>query len=206
MPVLAVVALMGFMFLPGSAGAPAYAETVSAPVIASAPEAPKETPKLLATSKEVAQTYLVRLTAYNAVPGQTDDTPFVTASGLYSNPEIVVARSRDLAEEMPFGTVIRIERAQADTPSCRFSEVEHLIGYRVVGDVMHQRWTSKIDVLLDHTDTVTLSDGRTLNPARVLGVCGDVTVTVVGKLKLSEVPDTQEELRAMFEEPTLALR
>ncbi|WP_285715312.1 hypothetical protein, partial [Proteus vulgaris] len=73
MPVIAVVALMGFLFLPGSAGAPAHAETISAPIaVAGTLEEPS---KRLATSLEVADTYQVSMAAYNAVPGQTEANP-----------------------------------------------------------------------------------------------------------------------------------
>lgn len=204
MPVIAVVALMGFLFLPGSAGAPAYAETISAPtVVAGAPEEPS---KRLATSIEVAaDTYQVSMTAYNAVPEQTDENPFVTASGMASIPEVVAARSRDMAAELPFGTVIRIERTAKDTPSCRFSEVEHQIGYRIIADTMHWRWTHKIDVLFDQDDTVPVN-GRHVNPAIALGHCTGVTVTVVGKVNMKNPPTTQAELAAMFAEPALAVR
>lgn len=203
MPVIAVVALMGFLFLPGSAGAPAHAETISAPVaIAGVAEEPS---KRLATSQEVAQTYTVSMTAYNAVPGQTDDNPFVTASGMASNVEVVAARSRDMAGELPFGTVIRVERSVKDTPSCRFSEVEHQIGYRIIADTMHQRWTHKIDIQLDHNDTVVV-EGREVNPALAMGVCNQVTVTVVGKVDMKNPPTTQAELAAMFANPSFAVR
>lgn len=194
---------MGFLFLPGSAGAPAHAETISAPVaIAGAAEEPS---KRLATSKEAARTYQVSMTAYNAVPGQTDDNPFVTASGMASNHEVVAARSRDMAAELPFGTVIRVERSTKDTPSCRFGEVEHQIGYRIIADTMHQRWVHKIDVLFDQTDTVPVN-GRMVNPAVALGHCGNVTITVVGKVDMKDPPTTQAELAAMFAEPTYAVR
>ncbi len=194
---------MGFLFLPGSAGAPAYAETISAPIaVAGVAEEPS---KRLATSLEVADTYQVSMTAYNAVPGQTDDNPFVTASGMASITEVVAARSRDMAAELPFGTVIRVERSTKDTPSCRFSEVEHQIGYRIIADTMHWRWTHKIDVLLDHTDTVPV-DGRMVNPALALGHCSGITATVVGKVDMKNPPTTQAELAAMFAEPTYAVR
>lgn len=194
---------MGFLFSPGSAGAPAYAETVSAPVVAT--QEAEEPSKRLATSQEVADTYTVSLTAYNAVPGQTDDNPFVTASGMYTHTDVVAARSRDMAAELPFGTVIRLERSAKDTPACRFSEVEHLIGYRIIADTMHQRWTKKIDVLLPASETVVV-DGRAVNPAVALGACGQVTATVVGKVDMSDPPTTQAELAAMFADPTYALR
>ncbi|MDP2268374.1 MAG: hypothetical protein Q8K46_04310, partial [Deltaproteobacteria bacterium] len=99
----------------------------------------EEPSKRLATSKEAARTYQVSLTAYNAVPGQTDSDPFITASGMYSHTQVVAARSRDMAAELPFGTVIRVERSTKDTPSCRFGEVEPQIGYRIIADTMHQR-------------------------------------------------------------------
>lgn len=146
--------------------------------------------------------YTVAMTAYNALVGQTDADPFTTASGLYSNPEIIAARSVDLKDELPFGTVIAISRAAADTNNCRFSEVDHLIGYRVVGDSMNSRMVNKIDVLLDHTDTIVHA-GKAMNPARVMGICDEITIQVVGYMELKEVPDTQDELVAMIEESRL---
>ncbi len=145
-------------------------------------------------------TYTVSLTSYNAVEGQTDADPMTTASGLYSNPEIIAARSVDLKQDLPFGTVISIERTASDTNNCRFSAVESKIGYRVIGDSMNSRMVNRVDVLLDHTDTVT-HQGKQMNPSRVLGVCDEVTVHVVGFIPLKEVPDTQEELIRMVERP-----
>lgn len=192
---------MGLMFLPGSADAPAHAEMVFAPA---APAQEDEEPsKRLATSLEVAPSYSVHLTAYNAVSGQTDGDPSVTASGAPSNPEVVAARSRDLAEELPFGTVVRIERARKDTSSCRFSQVEHLIGYRVIADSMHSRWTNKVDVLFDGHDTVSVHGTQT-NPSIALGVCDGVTVSVVGHVDIDDLPATQDELAQMFTDQSFA--
>jgi 3D (Asp-Asp-Asp) domain-containing protein len=143
------------------------------------------------------------MTAYNAVVGQTDGDPFTTASGAYSNPEVVAARSRDLAGELPFGTVIRIERTAKDTPRCRFSQVESQIGYRVIADSMHSRWTKKIDVLVDENNTVEV-EGREVNPGLALGVCTNVTITVVGSVDIKRMPKTQAELVRMFDTATLA--
>ena len=194
---------MGFLFLPGSAGAPAHAETVSAPSVA---VGGLDEPSIrLATSKEVAASYPVTMTAYNAVPGQTDSDPTTTASGMTSNPEVVAARSRDMAAELPFGTVILLERSSKDTPSCRFSEVDHLIGYRIIADTMHQRWTDKVDIQFNETDTVSVN-GRMVNPAIALGVCGGVTARVVGHVDMKNAPTTQAELAAMFTEPSLAMK
>lgn len=141
-------------------------------------------------------TYQVKLTAYNAVPEQTDSDPFTTASGAFSNPEVVAARSRDLAAELPFGTVIALE-APVKSNSCGFKTVEHLIGYRVVADTMHERMTKKIDILFDASDVVMIGVNgqpkKSVNPARALGIC-TVTVRVVGKIDITEVPATQVEL------------
>lgn len=149
--------------------------------------------------------YTVHATAYNALPGQTDGNPNVTASGAYSNPEVVAARSRDLAEELPFGTVIALERAGGDTSSCGFSSVEHLIGYRVIADTMNARMTNKVDVLLDHNDTV-VHNGRSYNPGIVFGVCDEVTIRVVGHVDIKNMPSTQAELQELFAGNALALR
>lgn len=194
---------MAIFLLPGNVGAPAHAQVTSAPEAAAEDSEPSYTK--VATISEATQSYTVSMTAYNAVPAQTDGDPFTTASGAYSNPEVVAARSQDLGSELPFGTVVKIERTVADTPRCQFSKVEHLIGYRVIADTMHSRWTKKIDVLFDHTDTVPVG-ARQVNPSLVLGVCDQVTVTVVGKIDISAIPDTQAELALMFEEPSLALR
>ncbi|HYF28988.1 MAG TPA: hypothetical protein VEA36_01320 [Candidatus Paceibacterota bacterium] len=196
------IAVIGIFFLPASVGAPAHAQVTSAPAVATAAE-DEPSPTKVALEKRATQSYTVSMTAYNAVPAQTDADPFITASGAWTNPEIVAARSQDLAAELPFGTVIKVERAAADSPRCQFGAVEHLIGYRVIADTMHSRWTKKIDILLDQTDTVPVA-GAEMNPAKAVGVCGGVTITVVGKIDIKEMPATQEELREMFETPALA--
>lgn len=198
-----IPAVIGIFFLPGNVGAPAHAQVTTASADATAAEADPSYTKVALAPAEAAQSYQVTMTAYNAVPAQTDSDPFVTASGVRTNPETIAARSRDLGAELPFGTVIKVERAAADSPRCQFGKVEHLIGYRVIADTMHSRWTKKIDILLDQTDTVAV-EGREVNPARAIGVCGEVTITVVGKIDVKDIPATQEELRQMFEEPVLA--
>lgn len=197
------LAVMAIFFLPASVGAPAHAQVTSASAVATASEDDPSPRKVALAKAEATQSYTVSMTAYNAVPAQTDGDPHITASGAWTNPEVVAARSQDFGEELPFGTVIKVERAAVDTPRCQFSKVDHLIGYRVIADTMHSRWSNKIDILLDQTDTV-LVDGREVNPARAIGVCGGVTITVVGHIDINDMPETQEELRAMFEEPVLA--
>ena len=145
-----------------------------------------------------APNYAVTLTAYNAVPAQTDSDPLVTASGLYSNPEVIAARSQDLKDELPFGTIIEMD-APAPQHTCGYDIVRPIIGYRVIADSMNVRYTERIDVLFSMEDNYTMPSGKVKNAGTVLGICNDVTIRVVGRLDLSKdrVPKTQTELAAI---------
>jgi 3D (Asp-Asp-Asp) domain-containing protein len=103
------------------------------------------------------------MTAYNAVPEQTDGDPFTTASGAFSNPEVVAARSVDLKEELPFGTVIQIVPDASSSPSCGIGMVKEQLGYRVIADSMHPRKRNQVDILLNHENKVTVGS-RSMNP------------------------------------------
>lgn len=81
---------------------------------------------------------IVTATVYNAEPGQTDDTPFITASGYRINPKKlpkIIAVSRDLEKIIPLGSVVRIKGTAHD-------------GIYRVEDRMHHRWKNKIDILV----------------------------------------------------------
>lgn len=149
--------------------------------------------------------YTVSLTSYNAVVEQTDSNPFITASGAATNPEVIAARSIDLAGELPYGTIVALERTGDDSSKCHFNATKHLIGYRVIADSMHSRKRKQIDVLLDEKDTVVIN-GKEMNPAIALGVCSGVSVRVLGKIEMSDIPATQEELRMIVEGDSLAMR
>ncbi len=151
------------------------------------------------------ETRVVKVTAYNAVPEQTDADPMTTASGARSNPEVVAARSVDLKEMLPFGTVVKLSRSASDSENCRFGQVEPLIGYRVIADSMHSRKREQIDILLDQNETVPVH-GKEVNPALALGLCSGVTVEVVGRIAVKDIPETQIELAALVEGNTFALR
>lgn len=138
------------------------------------------------TPQPEATTYSVSLTAYNAVAGQTDSTPDITGSGAYSNPEIIAARSQDLADELPYGTVIELDTATS-SPGCGLSVVGDSIGYRVIADSMNARMHNKLDILFAHEKS-----------ARTLGVCHGVTVKVVGHVDIKHMPKSQAELAAQF--------
>jgi len=179
---------MGFFLLSG----------IQAPIAPTAPTLPS---------------YPVTLTAYNAVPEQTDESPFETASGIYSNPAIVAARSQDLSKELPFGTIVEldIEGPAAPDNSCGYNIVKPIIGYRVIADTMNARFTDRIDVLFDTESNYKLADGRTKNAGMILGICKGVTARVVGFINLnktSRIPKTQAELSALVNgtSKTLALK
>lgn len=159
---LVTAALMGlFVWSPASS------------IAAVAPEAPQA---------PTYPTYHVAMTGFNAVPEQTDGNPFVTASGAYSDPDIIAARSLDLADELPFGTVIEIDSADPSN-SCGYGVVGDEIGLRVIGDTMNARMHNKIDILFG-----------SYKAARTLGLC-DVTIKVVGRVDINHVPKTQQDLR-----------
>jgi len=167
-------ALLGFLFVTGTATADASSTAPSQNI----------------------PTYTVGMTAYNAVASQTDGTPDITASGAFSDPDVVAARSQDLASELPFGSVIAIEAATS-SPDCGYDKVGQLIGLRVIADTMNAKEHNKIDVLLPQKFTTTT--GKTANPAIILGSCKDVTIQVVGHVDVSNIPITQAGLAAAID-------
>jgi len=174
-----ITALMGFFILSGGASAQ-WAEAAA-----------------IEPMQIVLPSYQVTVTGYNAVPGQTDDTPFQTSIGAYTNPDIIAARSRDLAEKLPYGTVIAFDHDEA-SPDCGYNVVEDRIGLRVVADAMNARMQNKIDILFSQHDYVTVG-GKERNAARAFGICKDVKIYIVGKIDTNHMPESQEELMAMLE-------
>ena len=89
----------------------------------------------------------VTATIYNAVPGQTDDTPLITADGTRLHPRSVnqyrfVAVSRDLLKKnggfLEYGDYIIVENTNG-----RYN------GIWQVKDTMNPRWKNRIDFLVD---------------------------------------------------------
>lgn len=161
---------MGFLLLSGGSGAPTK----------TAPELPS---------------YAVKMTAYNAVPEQTDESPFETASGAYSNPEVVAARSKDLGAELPFGTIIEFDGSNISRDNtCGFSVVARKVGYRVIADTMNARYINRIDVLFDTKADYATADKGMKNAAQILGICKGVTIRVVGHVDINRIPKTQVAL------------
>lgn len=134
----------------------------------------------------------VTSTAYNAVPNQTDNSPFITASGAYSNPQVIVARSRDLSKKLPFGTIIAIEKPSLQR-TCGYGAVEKQIGYRVIADTMNADKHNQIDILFNDKNTVRIR-GIYENPSIVFGVCDHVTIRIVGHVLIRDIPRTQVQL------------
>jgi len=168
---------MGFLLLSGAISA--------LPAQASAPTLPN---------------YAVTLTAYNAVPEQTDGDPLVTASGSFSNPEVVAARSRDLADELPFGTIIEIAGPSTPNNNCGYNIVEPIVGYRVIADTMNARYTSRIDILFNTKSNYLMKDGSVKNAGMMLGICNGASIRVVGHVDIthpSRLPKTQKELAGL---------
>ena len=192
MQIIATTALMAFFIL---------SSNTSAEVSQITPEMASPEPV-----QEVLEVHSVALTGYNAVPEQTDADPSMTASGAYSNPEIVAARSVDLADELPFGTVIEFTIAETGTKApCGLSSVNHLVGYRVIADSMHPRKRNQIDIMFDTQDSVRIG-GKKMNPAVVLGVCKNIEIRVVGHIDIKKMPRNQMELQLAFGTAALAIR
>ena len=176
---------MGFLLFSGS--------VTAMPAHAKAPEAPSQ------------PSYAVTLTAYNAVVAQTDGNPLETASGAYSNPEVVAARSQDFADELPFGTIIEIDGSNASKETCGYGVVAPIIGYRVIADTMNARYTKRIDVLFSTKSNYTFGNGSVKNAGMVLGICNGITVRVVGHVDINRIPKTQAELATIVGGVTKAL-
>lgn len=181
---------MGFFLFSGA--------TMALPASASAP---------VATVASMPS-YPVTLTAYNAVPEQTDANPFETASGVYSNPEIVAARSQDLAAELPFGTIVEIEGPAEPGNSCGYDVVAPIIGYRVIADTMNARYTGRVDILFSTESNYEMANRGVKNAGIVFGICDGATVRVVGHVDLrrpDRIPKTQAELAALVTGKKIAL-
>lgn len=84
---------------------------------------------------------LVTCTVYNAVPGQTDDSPDRTSTMFkldLKNPykHRIIAVSRDLLEIFPYHSKVRIEGTKYD-------------GIYVIEDTMNKRYKNRIDILIN---------------------------------------------------------
>ena len=95
--------------------------------------------------KEFLIAVLVTATIYHATPGQTDDSPFITASNKRISPENPaghrwIAVSRDLEKlGFVFGVKVKVEGAG------------DLDGIWTIQDRMNKRYSKRIDFLVNKT-------------------------------------------------------
>jgi 3D (Asp-Asp-Asp) domain-containing protein len=124
----AVQAARQFEAAPKPAAAPAKPKVAAAP----APRPVTRAPRALAS-------FVLRATGYNSLRGQTDGSPFVTATGARTRFGIV-ALSRDMLRRIPYGSLVRLEDL-----SGRFNYMLRGMSF-VVEDTMHPRKYGQVDV------------------------------------------------------------
>lgn len=92
--------------------------------------------------------FVLRATGYNSLESQTDDTPFITATGSRTRPGIV-AISRDLlAGSIPYGSLVRLKDLGGYHGGGygKFQDKLDAQGLFVVEDTLHRRKTQQVDV------------------------------------------------------------
>jgi 3D (Asp-Asp-Asp) domain-containing protein len=95
----------------------------------------------------VTAALMVRATAYNSLPEQTNSDPFTTARGTLARWG-VIAVSRDLlVDALPYGTLVRIRDLGPAAGGLGAGEHDGLLeGIFVVEDTMHPRKQNQIDL------------------------------------------------------------
>ncbi|THF71941.1 hypothetical protein E7T06_00825 [Deinococcus sp. Arct2-2] len=140
-----------------AAPAPARA-AVPTPVRAATPAPTRSVPTtapLAQAPVRTGRTAIVRATAYNSLAGQTDSSPFITATGTRTRPG-VVALSRDLLRSFPYGSKIMLEDM-----SGRYNNM--LKGrIFVVEDTMAARKTNSLDIWMGTRSEAIRFGARTL--------------------------------------------
>lgn len=130
----ALVVLVGSFTLPSAARAAAEVFTYdrsTALEIAAIQNATLPFGSLPASDmRSPSYTMKVVATAYNSLPNQTDDTPFITASGTHVRPGVIAANF------LPMGTLVKIPDYYGDQ-------------IFVVEDRMNQRYDKRIDIWMD---------------------------------------------------------
>lgn len=101
------------------------------------------------------RTAIVRATAYNSLPGQTDSSPFVTATGTRVRPG-VVALSRDLLRTFPYGSKIMLEDMSGRYNSMLKGRIF------IVEDTMAARKTNSLDIWMGTRSEAIRFGARTL--------------------------------------------
>ncbi|WP_102125007.1 3D domain-containing protein [Deinococcus planocerae] len=95
--------------------------------------------RIAQNTRRTGRSVIARATAYNSTPGQTDSTPFITATGTRVRSG-VVALSRDLLRVFPYGSKVTVEDLSGRTGSLLRGQVFS------VEDTMAARKTNSIDI------------------------------------------------------------
>ena len=90
-------------------------------------------------ARDSGRSAVIHSTAYNSTPGQTDDSPFITATGTRVRPG-VVALSGDLLARFPYGTRLMIEDLSGEYSAFLKGKVF------IVEDTMNRRIRNTLDV------------------------------------------------------------
>ncbi len=99
------------------------------------------------TPTATGRSRVVFATAYNSEVGQTDDSPFITATGTRTRPG-VLAVSRDLLRVFPYGTRVRLEDLTGNSPWLNGRTF-------IVEDTMNARFTNRIDLwMTSHSEAI----------------------------------------------------
>ncbi|AXG97852.1 hypothetical protein DVJ83_00215 [Deinococcus wulumuqiensis] len=92
---------------------------------------------LIGASRVAGRSAVLKATAYNSLPNQTDSTPHITATGTRTRPG-VIAMSRDMLKLFPYGTRVSIQDL-----SGRYNFSGRVF---IVEDTMHARKTNQVDI------------------------------------------------------------
>ena len=102
--------------------------------------------------------YTVRATGYNSEVGQTDDTPFITATGARTRFGIIAVSRDMLAADIPYGSLVRLRDLGEYDDGLGYGRYQALLdeqGLFVVEDTLHRRKRQQIDVWFERRRQAT---------------------------------------------------
>ena len=108
-------------------------------------------PLLLAASRRSRASRVVKATAYNSEVGQTDNSPFITATGTRVRPG-VIALSRDLLRIFPYGTRVTLHDRAGLLNGRTF----------IVEDTMNVRLSNTVDIWMSSRSQALRWGSRTV--------------------------------------------
>jgi 3D (Asp-Asp-Asp) domain-containing protein len=117
------------------------------PTVTVKPAAKPQVKPTVARPQPTGRSIMVRSTAYNSLPGQTDKSPFKTATGARTRFGIV-ALSRDLLRNIPYGSRIVLEDMGSWSNGSGRGKYNAMLSKMifVVEDTMHPRKKGTVDV------------------------------------------------------------